>query len=50
MTLVPLALLLTSCGSGVISAEDVSGGEAAVIAIVIVLALLFAGVVMTRKK
>jgi hypothetical protein len=42
-------MLLTACGSGVISSEDVSGGEAAIIAVIIVLALLFAGAVITRK-
>jgi hypothetical protein len=46
---ISLAVLLPSCGSGVISSEDVSGGEAGAIAVVIVLALLFVGVIITRK-
>lgn len=44
------ALLLPACGAGVIGAEDVTGGEAAVIGVVIVAAVLFAVYVGMRDR
>jgi hypothetical protein len=46
----PAGVLLSGCGAGVITSEDVSGPEAAVIGLVIVAGLLFVAWVGGRGR
>lgn len=45
-----IPLSFGACGGGVISSEDVSGGEAVAIAVVILIGFVFIGAVITRRK